>query len=202
MAINLAPGKDVKKSYRWRKIAVNILLLVAVSCISLVFFTISHHDPLTITGLPYGAELGLWLGLTIIVFASAFLLWRCPDCHRFLGFKLRHESCNYCGAKFIQNIEITDSDVIVIMGRKRIQLNLIMGAMLLAGAMLLILSIKYGYWLSIIGIILFFIAWPFSRHRLTHPWVISHFIWRCPKCDEYLGDQENPEECPNCHIKL
>ena len=203
MVINTAPEKDVTKSFSRRKIAVNILLWTAVSGSGLGFFTISHHDPFTLTGLSYGAELGLWWGITVIALVAAFYFWRCPDCHKFIGFTFHSESCEYCGAKFVQTEEITDSDAIVIMRRKRIQLNLIMGAMLLVGALLMILSIRYGTWLAIVGVAIFLLAWPFSRHRIRQgPLIISYFIWRCPKCDEYLGDEENPEECPNCHTKL
>ena len=99
MAINVDRKVDVIRSFKKRKILVNIFQYVAIAGAVLAVFSLSHRNP-TVTGLPYTIEVILGVIVFVIAGVAFSLTWKCPACNKFLGISIKTKACRKCNTVF------------------------------------------------------------------------------------------------------
>jgi protein-S-isoprenylcysteine O-methyltransferase Ste14 len=99
MAINVDHKIDVIRSFKKRKLIVNILQYLAILGAVFAIFALTHRDP-TLTGLPYTTEVVLGAILFVVAGIAFYLTWKCPSCKKFLGISVRTKACRKCSTIF------------------------------------------------------------------------------------------------------
>jgi hypothetical protein len=199
MAINVDRELDVIKSFKRRKILVNILQYVAIAGAAFAVFALTHRDP-TLTGMPYTTE----VIIGVIVFATGlvafYLTWKCPSCKKFLGLKLNREKCINCGVELVHILpesekpEKEDRDYYLKLRKtntKKYNLFLLLVVALNVAFMLLLLNSSINTAFSF-----------FLLFTLFLPIIILNYKYqKCPKCDHHFG-KYMPRKCPECDTVL
>jgi hypothetical protein len=99
MSINVPREVDVIKSFKKRKILVNVLQYIAIVGVAIAIFALGHRDP-TLTGLPFTIEVILGAMIFIAACVAFFLTWKCPACKKSLGINTRVSACRKCSTVF------------------------------------------------------------------------------------------------------
>ena len=78
--------------------------LMYLAYIPVIFALYVRWNPeFTLGNLTWGPIFGMALGLGALLIALAFVLWRCPACNKFIGFKRYPVMCEHCKVSFVKN---------------------------------------------------------------------------------------------------
>jgi hypothetical protein len=203
MAINDPRKVDIVKAFSRRKFITEVLLYAAGAGVAFSAFSLSHRTT-TFTGLPY--SIGIIIGAFVIVLALAglFYVWRCPVCHKFLGFKTNIKACNNCavvfrGAESDKEKKDSNNDAAEYFRYITIWKK---NSAKFFGYLVMVLVINIGLIALCANVTVFnFLKFLVPFTTVIPILVLSNRFQRCPNCGHYFG-RYTPVECPECGVRI
>jgi len=103
MATKITPQKqrEIIEKFSKRRFTVNVLLYIALFCVAFIF-TSRFIQGVSLTGLGNAVEVGMAMGILTGALIWALIIWRCPNCRKFVGVKVKPKVCQKCGAKLVE----------------------------------------------------------------------------------------------------
>ncbi len=105
MSTGMYPGQEqqIATSFTRMRIIQTILYILMIICVSFAIFSWRHISDITLTGMPSSLEIGISSALFVVLVIITYFHWRCPSCHKFLGFNTSIRSCPKCKVQLRKN---------------------------------------------------------------------------------------------------
>jgi hypothetical protein len=101
MAVKPEKQKQIIETFSKRRFTVNVLLYIALFCVAFIFTSRFIQD-VSLTGLGNAVEVGMAMGILTGALIWALIIWRCPNCRKFIGVRIKPKVCPKCGAKLLE----------------------------------------------------------------------------------------------------
>ena len=99
MTIDIGQGPRLAAAFARRRMLQRTLMYLAY--VPVIFALYVRWTPdFTLAGLSWGPWFAMGLGLCVILIVASYMIWRCPNCNRFLGINRRVFACKHCKTDF------------------------------------------------------------------------------------------------------